>query len=207
MDEQRMNALNESTEERMDELDVLTEQDEMQVGSFRFETLKEAKEAKREQEKIQVLKGKIDFAHTKDMLALYQRLVDKKVFKTPIGYQFLGEFREYLTQELHLDEQEIPHIYVEPKKGMSRFQQEQLDFLQKENQQLEAGRKRSVILIIVLILMIVTMFVITILNPNVGYINTENKILNRYASWEEELTEREERIREREAELGIPLGE
>jgi hypothetical protein len=45
------------------------------------------------------------------------------------------------------------------------------------------------------------------LNPNVGYINTENKILNRYASWEEELTEREERIREREAELGIPLGE
>lgn len=176
---------------------------EYNVGGFRFESYKDAQEALKEQQNIATLKSKIDFRQTNDMLELYQRLVEKKVFKTPIGYQFLGEFREYLAEELKLEAPELPLVYVETRRGITRSQQEQLEFLQNENQKLEASKKKSVVAIVILAAIIIAMFVITALNPNVGYINTENKILNRYASWEEELTEREARIREREQELEI----
>lgn len=189
--------------DNMEELQYDPSEEECKVGGFQFENLRDAQEALREQRNINALKEKIDFTKTKDMLELYQRLVEKKAFKTPVGYQFLGEFREYLADELKLDDSELPYVYIENRKGMSRAQQEQLEFLQTENQQLERSRHKSLILIGVLIFLIVSMFIITVLNPNVGYINTENKILNRYAGWEEELTEREARIREREAELEI----
>lgn len=179
----------------------------MIVGGFQFENRRDAQTALREQKNIELLKSKIDFNQTQDMISLYQRLVEKKVFKTPIGYQFLGEFRDYLSEEQHVDTQNLPYIYVEPGKGMSRTQQEQMEFLQSENRTLEAGRKKHLIIIAVLVFMIVAMFIITILNPNVGYINTENKILNRYAGWEEELKEREANIRQREEELGITNNE
>ncbi|MBP3507079.1 MAG: hypothetical protein J6K43_11855 [Lachnospiraceae bacterium] len=189
--------------DNMEELQYDSSEEECKVGEFQFENLRDAQEALREQRNINALKEKIDFTKTKDMLELYQRLVEKKAFKTPVGYQFLGEFREYLADELKLDDSELPYVYIENRKGMSRAQQEQLEFLQTENQKLERSRHKSLILIGVLIFLIVSMFIITVLNPNVGYINTENKILNRYAGWEEELTEREARIREREAELEI----
>ncbi|MBO5237554.1 MAG: hypothetical protein J6B50_02095 [Lachnospiraceae bacterium] len=189
--------------DNMEELQYDSSEEECKVGEFQFENLRDAQEALREQRNINALKEKIDFTKTKDMLELYQRLVEKKAFKTPVGYQFLGEFREYLADELKLDDSELPYVYIENRKGMSRAQQEQLEFLQTENQKLERSRHKSLILIGVLIFMIVSMFIITVLNPNVGYINTENKILNRYAGWEEELTQREARIRERERELEI----
>lgn len=177
--------------------------DELIVSGFQFDNFRDAQEAIREQRNIAALKSKIDFTQTDDMVELYHRLVERKVFKTPVGYQFLGEFREYLVEELKMEEQEVPYIYVESTQGISRMQREQLEFLQNENIQLEQRKRKFVIAIGVLTTMIIAMFLITIFNPNVGYINTENKILNRYAAWEEELTRREAQVREREAELGI----
>ena len=38
-------------------------------------------------------------------------------------------------------------------------------------------------------------------NPNI--LNYQNAVLNKYASWEQELMEREQAVREKEQELGI----
>lgn len=58
-------------------------------------------------------------------------------------------------------------------------------------------------MIVALLVMVVAMFVIAAVNPNTGYINTENKILNKYATWQEELEEREQAVKEKEEELNI----
>lgn len=173
------------------------------VGGFQFENAEDAQTARQEQLNIETLKNRIDLTNEENMIALYCKLAEKRVFKTPVGFQFLGEFREFLTEDLKMEEEKLPVIYVPQGRGLPRVQQEQLEFLQNESRQFDIRRRKYLIAIGVLIFIVAAMFVITLLNPNVGYINTENKILNRYAGWEEDLTRREAQIREREAELGI----
>jgi len=38
---------------------------------------------------------------------------------------------------------------------------------------------------------------------NINIINYENKLVDKYASWEKQLTEREQRVQEAEKRLGI----
>jgi lipopolysaccharide export LptBFGC system permease protein LptF len=54
------------------------------------------------------------------------------------------------------------------------------------------------IVIVALLAIIIGMFVIAVINPNVGYINTERKVLNKYSAWEEDLQLREEEIKQKE---------
>lgn len=178
-----------------------TEQNTFVVAGFEFESERDARDAEREQQNIMTLKSKIDFNNTEDLVKLYQRLVERKLFRTPVGYQFLSEFREYLVGEGGQPEESIYAVYVEQKKTISRAQQEQLKYLQDANQKLEHQKKYYLISIAALIALVLLMFVITALNPNVGYINTENKILNQYSEWEERLTEREKELNEREAQM------
>lgn len=173
------------------------------VRGFQFENAEDAQLARQEQLNIETLKNRIDLTNEENMIALYCKLAEKRVFKTPVGFQFLGEFREFLTEDLKMEEEKLPAIYVPLGRGLPRVQQEQLEFLQNESRQFDIRKRKYLITIGILIFIVAAMFVITLLNPNVGYINTENKILNRYASWEEDLTRREAQIREREAELGI----
>ena len=62
-------------------------------------------------------------------------------------------------------------------------------------------KKRMAIVIAALAVMVLSMFVIAAVNPNVGYINTEKKILNKYSAWEEDLKQREQAIKEKEEQF------
>jgi hypothetical protein len=47
------------------------------------------------------------------------------------------------------------------------------------------------------------MFVITSTTNNATVLNYETEIINRYEDWEQDLNEREQKVKEREEELGI----
>lgn len=47
------------------------------------------------------------------------------------------------------------------------------------------------------------MFVITLQSDNPNILNYRQAITNEYASWEQELTERENKVREKEQKLGM----
>ena len=178
-----------------------TERNTYLIAGYEFESEQDALEAEREQQNILTLKSKIDFTNSEAMLKLYQRLIEKQVFKTVVGIGFLSEFREYLLGEAGYEETYVPMVYVEHRQGMSRIQREQMEYLKENNRKMTDQRKYYFITIAVLGVLILVMLVIAALNPNVGYINTENKILNQYAEWEERLTEREKALNDREAEL------
>ena len=55
----------------------------------------------------------------------------------------------------------------------------------------------------VLAVMVVIMFLISLTGKNENILNYKNVITNRYAEWEQELTEREAVIRQKETELEI----
>ena len=61
----------------------------------------------------------------------------------------------------------------------------------------------SYILNIMLVIAMIAMLVITVNSDNPNIMNYEKVLTNRYASWEQELTEREEVIRQKEKELSI----
>lgn len=61
----------------------------------------------------------------------------------------------------------------------------------------------SVILNIILIILIAAMFVVAIKADNPNMLNYKTAVLNEYSEWEQELTQRENAVREKESELGI----
>ena len=54
-----------------------------------------------------------------------------------------------------------------------------------------------------LALLVAGMFFVAMTGNNPNILNYQNAVLNKYAAWEQELTEREQAVREKEQELGI----
>lgn len=54
-----------------------------------------------------------------------------------------------------------------------------------------------------LLIVAVGMLVITMMDEHPNIINYENKIIDKYAEWEQELTEREQTVKEQEQKLGL----
>ena len=61
----------------------------------------------------------------------------------------------------------------------------------------KAGLCLSVIMNIVMIVAIIAMFVITLNSDQPNILNYERNLQNKYASWEQELTQREQTVREK----------
>ena len=57
----------------------------------------------------------------------------------------------------------------------------------------------------ILVVCVVAMFAMTLTSDSPTIVDYQSKLLNRYASWEQELTEREKAVSEKEQELGIQV--
>ena len=72
----------------------------------------------------------------------------------------------------------------------------------KTQQEKEKDKLRTSMLVnAVLVILIALMFYITTTSKNPNIINYEKALQNKYVDWEQELTEREQQIREKEKEL------
>ena len=56
---------------------------------------------------------------------------------------------------------------------------------------------------VILVCLVIILFAIALTGENANAINYRNAIVNEYSEWEQELTERENTVREKERELGI----
>ena len=61
----------------------------------------------------------------------------------------------------------------------------------------------SLIMNIVMVIAIIAMFIITLNSDQPNVLNYERNLQNKYATWEQELTQREQTVRERERGLHI----
>ena len=103
------------------EKEIVQKPDEMNllVAGYEFATIREAQEARKELRNIQALKEKIDFSKKKNLFEIYKRLVEKRAFRTLVGLQFLGEFRDYLIDTMKYKAEEVP--YIQAPSGNGRF--------------------------------------------------------------------------------------
>ena len=196
----------------MDEMKEKTpspgEDDLLVVAGYRFSRRADATKARKEIENIAKIKNRIDEDNISDMTKLYMGLIKKRYFSTPVGLSFLHEMRSYIMEKNHGEA--LPYVPV-PRQGDKKvkpeetpqyvFLKEERDRFREENDSLRRTRPKLVIVIVALIVLVIGMFFIVITNDNLGFFNAEEKVLNKYAAWEEELKSREQDLADWEEEL------
>lgn len=179
-------------------------QQEFLVEGFLFQQEEMAEKAKREAEGIKYIKAKTSMDNPAVVLQVYDKIIEQQLFETPIGVGYLRELQEYLRTVPAIRNEDIKPIPVEeiikqeyvPVKEVEEKQEKQK---KKPNQKL----RTCMVVNVVLVLMVIGMFIITMTSEHPTIINYEENLLNKYAGWEEELSNRERQVMEKERELGI----
>ena len=83
--------------------------DNLQIDGYRFGSREDVEAAGEEVRKISYFKEKTKGKSPHMLLALYDKLLDEKVFKTPVGWEYLRELQEQL-KEAGIPEDEIRPI-------------------------------------------------------------------------------------------------
>lgn len=177
--------------------------DERQVEGFLFSNIEDAQLAQQEKRKVEYLKKHMDTSSPQNVMLVYKKAVTERFFKTPIGIDYMENLRDYLLQADY-DENEIPPIplYVSfENKLRTRTEPARKRIENNKKEKQKHGLKISILLNLVLVLLVGIMFYITVHGDNPNILNYERAITNKYATWEQELSEREKTIREKEREI------
>jgi len=191
------------------------------VEGYEFETKKQAELAQKEAEGVHYIKNQTVMKDPELVLDLYNKLVTREVFVTPIGIGFLRELQEYLHTTPYIRKESIMPIPVyrpepvaeENPKEERKIQQQAKKRMEEKAKVVRQDQRRknrdykmlfhvSTFFAVIFAAGIVGMFVITFLSGNnVNIMNYESSVIDKYETWESELQEREQRILEREREL------
>lgn len=178
------------------------------VNGFVFETMEAYHDAQKEAEAISYIRARSDLNNSTTLVKLYNKLIDKQTFITPVGVCFLKELYDTIIERGIISKENLRPVPVKQvvKKQTTVVRGFAQDTDSKSKLLLsytEGKLKKSRIVTGFLIVVIVAMFLITILGDYSPFIDADIRAQDRYASWEEELTQREKDIRQKEKELGI----
>ena len=179
----------------------------LSVGGYHFFTEKDAQIARTEVQKIEYLEERMDYSSPESIRYIYEKTIHERIFKTPVGLRYLQKLRDFLLSQPEIEQSDVIDIplYVS-------FDSELRDHTSPARQRVvPAGKKDkektrftlSVILNILLAFAILSMFYISFVSEQPNIVNYEKALISKYASWEQDLTDREQVIREKERELKI----
>lgn len=184
-------------------MDFVAEKTDFYVDGYRFGSLGDAGQAQMEQKKADYFESKLQGKDVQNILAVYNKILDERIFSTPVGWEYL----KYLQEKLRasgIQENQIRPIpmYV----SFIHDSDEEAGARQRINPVRKRDKiadrlKISIIVNILLGILVLAMFAITLNGKNPNILNYRKTIENEYAAWEQELTERENLVRQKEAEL------
>ena len=194
------------------------------VGKFEFGTLDEANEAQKEYQAIEYITKQLDFSNLGAVKNVYDQLQKQNMFHTAIGLSFMKKMEAHIAK---LESAEADSIVtgknadVSVNKSADNIStvdnQDNITAKTTEKKRVDSKNKPKKIerelkkyktltsifriTTIALLLMVIGMFYVasTINSPNI--LNYKEQITNEYASWAQELTERESALNKRENEL------
>lgn len=176
------------------------------VEGYLFGSPTDAEQARTERKKASYFETKLEGKPARSVLAVYDKMLEEKVFVTPVGLEYLKQIQEKL-RLLGVGEEEIrpvplfsAFVHKEEKK-INRPRAEK----PKEKIPYQKRFFSSVIVNVMLAVLVVAMFLIATGSDHPNIINYRNEIVNEYAAWEQELTGREKAVRMKEAELGMEM--
>ncbi len=176
------------------------------VGGYHFISQEDAAKAQTDISKIKMLRTRVKADKPAEIKMLYEKAIENKIFKTPIGWGYLMDLKRKLIAGGYKEEDIIPipvdisftrHSAIENINVKQRIKPE------KKKEKINYFKIISLALNVVLAILVVLMFVIASTSDNDNIINYKSNITNRYASWEQDLKEREKTVRQAEKKLGI----
>lgn len=165
------------------------------IDGFLFWDEELAKKARQESDGIRYVRSKTNMEDPAMVLKVYNRIVGQRMFETPVGIGYMRELQEYLMSSAALPRDQIMPIPIQ--------EMMEKDFGSKDRRKKKQGRQgwaASVAVNIVLGLAVVAMIVISVLSGPTIF-NYENALIDKYAAWEQELSQREQAVSERERAL------
>ena len=208
--------------ERIKERTMEQLQETYEAGGFVFRTKKEAELAQREIEGTKYLRQKLDMENPNAVFSIYQNLIEQDLFETPVGYCFLKELRDYLLMIPAISNEEvlaIPIRYPQTEEEEKKQKKEQKKEEQRKERQREKEKAKNkkeqkkegknykgrcqffMVTSLILLISVVSMMLLAATSDNVNILNYENKLIDKYSSWEQELEEREQAVKEQEQAL------
>lgn len=160
---------------------------------FTFRTEDELAEAKKEAEVVAYIRSQADLGNVKTVVKLYNRLIEKGTLGTTLGISFLQELRSRALDSGTVAESSLKPLPEPVKPEKVRFDAK----MTKERKLLEYYReksKRQTFTVVVLCIVIVILFAIRLFGTASPFTNYEEKVLNEYAGWKEELVQEDERL-------------
>lgn len=197
-------------------------QETYEAGGFVFRTKKEAELAQREIEGTKYLRQKLDMENPNAVFSIYQNLIEQDLFETPVGYCFLKELRDYLLMIPAISNEEvlaIPIRYPQTEEEEKKQKKEQKKEEQRKERQREKEKAKNkkeqkkegknykgrcqffMVTSLIILISVVSMMLLAATSDNVNILNYENKLIDKYSSWEQELEEREQAVKEQEQAL------
>lgn len=188
------------------------------IDGFLFEDERTAELAQKELEGIRFIKERTALDNPEVVMKLYKKLLEQKLFVTPVGIRFMVELQNVLLRSHFTAREEIPPIEVSAMVLKKELTPEEAELAKKGpvakvkkaakkvDEKVEGNYKKpfyaALFFAIVFALSVVGMFIITkVSGNNVNIINYRNEILNEYSTWEQQLQEKEAELKAWEAEL------
>lgn len=178
---------------------------ERTVDGYLFYSAEDAQLAAQEKKKGEYLDKYLDYHNEENVLKVYKKAIAEHIFKTPVGYDYLRKMQKFLLESGKFTEEDVPPIPLQHSYNLNvqRRTRPQAKTVSPQEEKKAAWPRVSLIANLILAVAVIAMFIITLQSDNPNILNYERTLVNRYASWEQSLSEREQAVREKERELQI----
>lgn len=196
------------------------EKQEYQLDGFLFQNKEDYDRAVKEKETITYLKANSNSDDMKALLRIYNRSIEKESFRTVIGMEYMNDIRKRLVASGLVSKEALAPIPVQRSTVFLRDRGEdggrnganlerQLKRYKEAYESASAGKTIKNMAIVILILVIFAMMFITYRTKYSVFTyftnykeKMRNEVIDEYENWQEQLEQKEEELKEREAKLG-----
>ena len=184
---------------------------ELTVNGFQFGSKEDVELAEQELSTVKYIEGRIQNRGSDTIMSVYKGAIERKMFRTPVGYAYMHDLQKKMAA-MGVRREDIPGVplYQIYNNNLSEevTQRRTITIPKRKKKSAIIRMNRTLIMVnIILILLIIALFVINIKGSTPTVLNYKYAIENEYASWEQELKERENAVREKERELNIANNE
>lgn len=196
------------------------EKKEYQLDGFLFQNKEDYDRAVKEKETITYLKANSNSDDMKALLRIYNRSIEKESFRTVIGMEYMNDIRKRLVDSGLVSKEALAPIPVQRSTVLFKDRGEdqarngadlerQLKRYKDAYESASAGKTIKNLAIVILVLIIFAMILITYKTKYSVFTyftdykeKMRNEVIDEYENWQEQLEQKEQELKEREAKLG-----
>ena len=177
--------------------------EELIVEGYLFQSKEDAALARGDAQKIELLQNRLDYSKSEEVLSVYRKAIEQHIFTTPVGMDFLKEMRGRL-EEMEGITEEIPPVPAGRILNAPVAVSEQIKSGRPAKKNFDRQKYITAVLACVILgIGMIAMILISCNSRNPNILNYKRNLENQYSSWEQELREREDTVRQKELELRL----